>query len=87
MVKHKGYRYPVDDSKANSLVGNLSFPIVVLDATIVHNLKIGVKLGLISPAKSAKTVSIMLDLPLEFTFPPTSLLDIATHINAYYARR
>lgn len=87
MVNYKGYRCPVDESEGNSLVGNLSFPIVVLDDTIVHNKMTGAKLGLTSTAKNPKTVSIMLDMQLGFTFHPTTLLDIATHINAYYARR
>ena len=54
---------------------------------MVHNKMTGAKLGLISTAKTAKTVSIVLDLQLGFTFLPTSVLDIATHTNAYYARR
>lgn len=85
MVNHKGYRYPVEDNEGNSLVGNLNLPIVVLDDIIVHNKKTGAKLGLISTAKSANPVPVMLDLRLVFTFLPTSLLlDIATQTNAYY---
>ncbi|CAN3369074.1 hypothetical protein DICA4_F19086 [Diutina catenulata] len=85
MVNHKGYRYPVEDNEGNSLVGNLNLPIVVLDDIIVHNKKTGAKLGLISTAKSANPVPVMLDSRSVFTFLPTSLLlDIATQTNAYY---